>query len=371
MPEKIKVVAEKCDGCGQCLQACAFFAVDVVEGRAVLAESCVECGACVPACPTGAIEMAGEGAGAKAGGLWVFVPEGTPPAAVTAARAVADEQGTTVSAIVTAEPADPSRFFAAGADEVLVLKGPADPAGLLIEAAKREGPSAVFALGRATALRVLPRVAAALGSAYVALADELMPAYGEKTVDANRPYYAGRFRTRVTPSGKTAVFTLDPVAFSAVGRDTGRRGQVRSLELPEAVRRDPDPVSAEKVAREVPLAQARVVVAGGPGLGSAENFAKLASLAEKLGGVVGASKEAVDLGWAKPSQLVDSSAGHLYPQLYLAFGIDGSTTHNAAIAKARVVVAITDKPDAGLLSVADFVVPQDPAAVLEAMLAGE
>ncbi|MHB8946797.1 MAG: FAD-binding protein [Bacillota bacterium] len=369
MPEKIRVLDEKCDGCGQCLQACAFFAVDVVEGQAVLAESCVECGACVPACPTGALEMAGEGAGAKAGGIWVFVPEGTPLAAVTAARAVADEQGTTVSAVVTAEPADPSRYYATGADEVLVLKGPADAAGLLIEAAKKEGPSAVFGLGLATARRVLPRVAAALGSSFVSLADELMPAYGEKTVDANRPYYSGRFRTRVTPSGKTAVFTLDPVAFSAVGRDTGRRGQVRSLELPDARRRDPDPVSVEKAAREVPLAQARVVVAGGPGLGSAESFAKLAALAAKLGGVVGASKEAVDLGWAKPAQLVDSSVGVIYPQLYLAFGIDGSTTHNAAVARARVVVAVNDKPDVGILGVADFVVAQDPATVLDAMLA--
>jgi len=369
MPEKIRVLVEKCDGCGRCLLACAFFAVEVVEGKAVLAESCVECGACVPACPTGALEMAGEGAGAKAGGVWVFVPEGTPLSAVTAARAVADEQGTTVTAVVTAEPADPAALFAAGADEVMILSGPADPAGLLIEAVRREQPSAVFGLGLSTALRVLPRVAAALGSPYVALADELMPAFGEKTIEAYRPYYSGRFRTRVTPSGKTAVFTLDPVAFSTVGRDTGRRGKVVSASLPQAVRRDPDPASIDRASREVPLSQARVVVAGGPGLGSAENFAKLAALAARLGGVVGASKEAVDLGWAKPSQLVDSSVGNLYPHLYLAFGIDGSTTHNAAIAKARVVVAVTDRPDAGIVGVADYVIAGEPVAVLEAMLA--
>ncbi|HEY3313714.1 MAG TPA: FAD-binding protein [Bacillota bacterium] len=370
MPEKLKLVPEKCNGCGLCLQACAFFAVDVVDGKAVFAESCVECGACVPACQPGAIEMAGEGAGAKAGGLWVYVPEGSSPAAVTAVRPVADEQGTTVSAIVTAEPADPSRLFAAGADEVVVLKGPADPAGLLIEAVLKEAPSALYGLAGAETMRVLPRVAAAAGSAYVSLADELMPAYGEKVVDANRPVYSGRFRTRITPSGKTTVFSLDPVAFSAVGRDSARRGQVRTLELPGAKRRDLEPVSREPTRREVPLAQARVVVAGGPGLGSAGNFAKLQSLADRLGGVVGASKEAVDLGWAKPTQLVDSSAGPIYPHLYLAFGIDGSTTHNAAIAKARVVVAVVDKADVGLLSVADFIVAQDPAAVLEAMLRG-
>lgn len=370
MPEKLKLVPEKCDGCGQCLQACPFFAVDVVDGKAVFAESCVECGACVPACGPGAIEMAGEGAGAKAGGIWVYVPEGGSAAAVTAARPVADEQGTTVSAIVTADPTDPSRLYAAGADEVVVLRGPADPAGLLIEAVLKETPSALFGLANGETTRILPRVAVAVSSAYVSMADELMPAYGEKVVDAYRPYYSGRFRTRVTPSGKTTVFSLDPVAFSAVGRDSARRGQVRALELPGARRRDLDPVSREPSRREIPMSQARVVVAGGPGLGSAEVFAKLQTLADRLGGVVGASKEAVDLGWAKPAQLVDSSAGPIYPHLYLAFGIDGSTTHNAAIAKARLVVAVTDKADVGLISVADLIVPVDPGTVLETMLKG-
>ena len=123
----------------------------------------------------------------------------------------------------------------------------------------------------------------------------------------------------------------------------------------------------------MPLDAARIVLGGGAELGSAEAFTLLYRLADRLSAVggdvaVGATKEAVDAGWAPREALLDGTMVKTCPALYMAFGVDGSPAHNAAVALARVVVSVTAKADSQFCQVADFILPYAPGRVLERLL---
>ena len=123
--------------------------------------------------------------------------------------------------------------------------------------------------------------------------------------------------------------------------------------------------------RKTDFSAARTVIAGGLALGSAGNFAKLYLLAERLGAMVGADRGAVEAGWASREQLIDTAGASVAPDLYLAFGVDGSPTHNAAIERSKVIAVITMNPQANILGLADYILPVDPAEALEAALVTE
>ena len=89
-----------------------------------------------------------------------------------------------------------------------------------------------------------------------------------------------------------------------------------------------------------PLIDSRVVVVGGRGIGGKDGFAQLEALADLLGGVVGASRTAVELGWSPRDRMVDLAGSHIHPDLYVGVGISGSSSHRVALRGARCIVAI-------------------------------
>ncbi len=398
MPENIRVVAENCDGCEKCLAACPFLAIEMAESVAVIAESCVECGLCVPACPPGAIQMSGaEDVSSSTGRwMWVYVPsEHASLAGVAACRRAADEMEAKVAAVLTAEPADSSRIFAAGADEVIVLTGPAPPGELLAWAVDHEKPGLLSGLADVRSLAVLSAAAARVGAGLVQAASDLVTGYGESSWEALRPIYGGRFSQRLSPQpGRPGVVALDPWVFHRARQEGGRSGRVREIGVSNIVGTALDNAAGNTLdnavghaagnanpgdryerlgsreeSRPVSLAKSRIVVAGGLGLRSPGNFAKLYALAERLGAVVGATKDVVEQGWAAPTQMIDLVGSSIAPHLYLAFGIDGTPTHNAAVEKSKAIVAVTSNREANILGIADLIVPFDPVEALEAFLA--
>lgn len=393
MPENIRVVAEKCDGCQKCLAACPFFAIEMAESVAVIAESCVECGICVPACPPGAIQMSGVESAPSGSGrwMWVYLPsENASLAGITACRRAADEMEAKVAAVLTAEPADSPRIFAAGADEVIVLKGTGSPAEKLARAVNQEKPVLLAGLADIQGLGVLSATAARVGAGLIQAASDLLTGFGEATVEAVRPIYGGRFSQRLIPQpGRPGVVALDPWVFHRTRQEGGRSGRVREIAVGDGPGGLPGsgsggspgagPIAApgercERLGsreenRPESLAKSRIVVAGGLGLRSPGNFAKLYTLAERLGAAVGASKDVVEQGWASPQRMVDVAGSSIAPDLYLAFGIDGTPTHNAAVEKSKAIVAVTANREANILGISDFILPFDPVDALEAFLA--
>lgn len=215
-------------------------------------------------------------------------------------------------------------------------------------------------LGRALA----PRVAAMLDVAPVSdVLRILSPGVFQ------RPSHAGNVLETVECEEPLRVLTIHAPAFQPVGPGRGNPAPA------DRVAPGPDMGVSRVVARmrrdsakRPPLGEARVVVAGGRGLGSAEAFgALLEPLADRLGAAIGASRAAVDAGFAPNELQVGQTGQSVAPELYLAIGISGAIQHVSGMREAACVVAINSDPDAPIFSHADFGLAGDVNVIVPAL----
>ena len=151
--------------------------------------------------------------------------------------------------------------------------------------------------------------------------------------------------------------------------DTTRKGELVKVPV---VLSDVDTVVKviERVREEktVDLKGAQIIVAGGYGVGSKENFKLIQDLAEALGGEVGASRAAVDAGWIDHDHQVGQTGVTVRPRLYIACGISGSVQHTAGMKESKKIIAINTDPDAPIFSVAHYAIVGDLNTVIPQMI---
>lgn len=169
-----------------------------------------------------------------------------------------------------------------------------------------------------------------------------------------RPVYAGNAIATVQSSDAIKLLSIRTTAFDA--SDIGGNAPVEALaDIGVNTTATSKFVSAEMTVSERPeLTAAKIVVSGGRGVGSKENFAIIEKLADKLGGAVGASRAAVDAGYAPNDCQVGQTGKVVAPQLYMAIGISGAIQHLAGMKDSKVIVAINKDPDAPIFAVADY-----------------
>jgi electron transfer flavoprotein alpha subunit len=241
----------------------------------------------------------------------------------------------------------------AGVAKVLVAdaahyndQAPEDLAALILPLAA--GYSHILAPSTSNGKNLLPRVAALLDVA------QISDIVGVDSADTFvRPIYAGNALATVKSADAVKVITVRTTAFDAAA--SGGSTTVETLAA------GPVLAKSKVVGREISkserpeLAAAKVIVSGGRGLGSGENYHKLLEpLADKLGAALGASRAAVDAGFVPNDYQVGQTGKIVAPQLYIAVGISGAIQHLAGMKDSKVIVAINKDPDAPIFQVADY-----------------
>ena len=233
------------------------------------------------------------------------------------------------------------------ADADIYGHGLAEPiANLLVELAPDYDH--IVAPATTSAQNILPRVAALLD---VMMISDITAIIDQETFE--RPIYAGNAMQTVRSRDSKKIITIRTASFDAAPASE----QSAPIE-----QRDPaaDPALSEWVEDKVAandrpeLTSARVVVSGGRGLGSIDDFALVSALADKLGGAVGASRAAVDSGYAPNDWQVGQTGKVVAPDLYIAVGISGAIQHLAGMKDSKVIVAINKDEEAPIFQVADY-----------------
>ena len=218
-----------------------------------------------------------------------------------------------------------------------------------------------------------PRLAQRLGTGLISDCLTLSIDETERVLLATHPVYGGEyFHVSSFLGAKPQIATVRPGAFRLPFADEYRSGEVEemavNLEGIEGQVRVLS-VSAEEAQPQVPLSEARVIVAGGRGLGDAEGFALVEELAEALGGQVAGTRGARDEGWIGEERQVGLSEITVKPDLYIACGIPGDVHHYFAMQESKFVVAIHKDPNAPIFKVADIGIVGDPKEIIPPLLA--
>mgnify|MGYP000949172165 CR=1 FL=1 len=255
----------------------------------------------------------------------------------------AAEAAAKLAGVAKVKVADAAAYAEQGAENV---------AALLVEVIKAGGYSHVLAPATTFGKNILPRVAALLDVAQIS---EIVAIESADTFV--RPIYAGNALATVKSSDAIKVITVRTTAFDAVGVVVNEGGTAAV----EAIAAGPDLGQSKLVGRELTvsarpeLGAAKIIVSGGRGLGSGDNYrAVLEPLADKLSAAMGASRAAVDAGFVPNDYQVGQTGKIVAPQLYIAVGISGAIQHLAGMKDSKVIVAINKDPEAPIFQVADY-----------------
>lgn len=317
--------------------------------------------------------------------IWVYIEteEGKPKAVgfelLSPGRDIADKRGCSLVAVVIGNGVEETakQAIAYGADQVLLLDAPeyniynTDVFGEamvgLIEKYQPEG----ILIGATNNGRDLgPCVSCRIKTGLTADCTAIDLDAESGNIAWTRPAFGGNLMaTILCPNTRPQMGTVRPGVFKKPVADESRTGEIirEQMKIPEnrveLIKR------VREVAESVNLDEAEIIVSGGNGVGSAENFSYIKALADTLGGAVGASRAAVDNGWISHAHQVGQTGKTVAPKLYIACGISGAIQHIAGMSGSDTIIAVNKDPDAPIFSVADYGIVGDLFEVLPVLTA--
>lgn len=376
--------SEACIGCGRCVRACASGGI-VVEGErpsrcARVTDGCILCGGCVDACPVNAISIErDEAAGAvdldAYRDIWVFAQTDehdtvTPVAyeLMGKGRELADARDCRLVALIGMGPegslGDLEHLVCAGADEVLACRderlrqNDAEVyARLICDLVAERKPEAILYGATAFGRELAPGVAVRLQTGLTADCTVLSMDTETGLLQQTRPAFGGNLMaTIVCPNHRPQMATVRPGVMQKLEPVKGAKAEV--IEFNPGFEENDRYVEILDIVKAVGTVQnimdAKILVSGGRGVGSKENFAMLQDLADVLGGMVSCSRAVVENGWLPQDYQVGQTGKTVRPNVYFAIGISGAIQHVAGMEESDIIIAINKDADAPIFDVADY-----------------
>ncbi len=382
MPD-IRIIDDKCVGCALCVKACPFGAITMKAKKAVIdLAKCTFCGACVDACKFAAIIIEKEETKkavdlAAYKDVWVFCEQKKGKVQSVAyellgkGRELADKLGSKLCGVVLGDKMDEEcrEVIARGADKVYLVDSPKlrfyqdDPyTKVLTKLTAKYKPEVVLCGATTIGRSLISRVAINLDAGLTADCTGLDIDPEKKLLLQTRPAFGGNIMaTIIAPNHRPQMSTVRHKVMKEAEADPSRKGEIIKEEFPEDVFSSRSKVIdiVEEIEETVNLAEADIIVSGGRGLGSGENFDIIRELALSLNAAVGASRSAVDAGWIPYSHQVGQTGKTVCPKVYIACGISGQIQHLIGMKSSDVIVAINKDADAPIFNIATYGIVDD------------
>ena len=386
----VNVIKEKCKGCSICVKNCPFEAITMENKIAVIGAACTGCGVCVEKCPFKAIEKTEEEREVKDlsayKDVWVFAEQRDGvimPVVIELlgeGKKLANEVGCNLCAVLCGHHVEglADQLFEYGADKVYVADHEelatyrTDAYTKVINDAIEEYKPEIVLLGATHIGRDLgPCLAVKANTGLTADCTKLEIDPEDKKIKQTRPAFGGNLMaTIVCPNHRPQMSTVRPGVMEKAAFEEGRKGELIKLnvEFKEGDIRTKVLEIVKTMKDTVSLTDAEIIVSGGMGLGKPEGFELLKQLADKLGGIVAASRAAVDAGWIDHAYQVGQTGTTVKPKIYIACGISGAIQHVAGMQNSEQIIAINTNENAPIFEIADYGIVGDQYKVIPAIM---
>ncbi|MEM4730090.1 MAG: electron transfer flavoprotein subunit alpha [Thermoplasmata archaeon] len=376
----VRIVPEKCIGCGACVDACPTGSISIRDEKALIDDTCTVCGACVDSCPQGAIERDERDRRADLAryrDVWVVAElkngriRPCTLELLGCGRGLADALGQRLCAFVAGRNVRglERELAEAGADVVYIVENERLEEGVVLpmaravsDAIEERMPAVVLFSATPFGRELAPRVSRRLGVGLTADCTELSIDKETGHLLQIRPAWGGNLMACIiSPETRPQMATVRPGVMKPLERKVGRGAEVIALDtvIPDKDLRLQLLEVRREGRRRVDLSEARVIVAGGNGVGSKEGFRLLEELAAELGGEVAGTRIAVEEGWITPDRQVGQTGQSVHPELYIACGISGAIQHRSGMMGSKTIVAINTDPSAPIFQIADIAIQED------------
>lgn len=383
----IKIVSEKCSGCGLCVRTCSVNAITVKNKKAVIdLDRCSLCGACVSSCKFNAImvmhqNIIREGI-SQYRGVWVFGEQRDGVIAPVVfellgkAKELARDLDTYVGVIFLGYDIEnkAQELIYRGADKVFLMDSEIlknyiteNYTTAIVNLVKKYKPEAILAGATTTGRSLVSRIAVNLYTGLTADCTGLDIDKEKKILIQTRPAFGGNIMAQIIcPDFRPQMSTVRHKVMPEAERDSSRKGGIikEKFDSDWQDQRIKFLDFVKEAVSTVNLAEADIIVSGGRGLQDAGNFKLVEELAQALGAAVGASRAAVDASWIPYSHQVGQTGRTVCPKIYIACGISGQIQHLVGMQSAKTIIAINKDPDAPIFKVADYGIVGDLFKVL-------